>query len=70
MSTEIALPRILPRPRPLVTTVAKVETDWQKVADLDKAQAELLLDWLENNGFEQREITESATGRLTIRYRP
>jgi hypothetical protein len=50
--------------------VVKAEMDWQKVADLDKAQAEQLLDWLENNGFEQREITQSATGRLTIRYRP
>jgi len=69
VSTEIALPKILQRHRLLARPVVKAEMDWQKVADLDKSQAEQLLDWLENNGFEQREITESATGRLTIRYR-
>jgi hypothetical protein len=44
-----------------------VEED-RVVTGLDKAQAEQLLDWLENHGYELWEVSMSANGRLAIRY--
>jgi hypothetical protein len=43
--------------------------DWWEVADLGKAQAEQLLDWLENNGYTQREIAAATKDWLIIRSR-
>ena len=66
MTTELILPQPLPGS---LSFAAATETEWLAVADLEKAQAEQLLDWLENHGYEQREVCASADGRLAVRFR-
>jgi hypothetical protein len=53
--------------------VARAKTagpEWVEVAGLAKPQAEQLLDWLEVNGFEQRQVVLGADGSFVVRYRP
>jgi hypothetical protein len=41
---------------------------WATVCGLNQREAEELLDWLEANGFQNREIAFTATG-ITVRWR-
>jgi hypothetical protein len=43
---------------------------WLEVTGLSKPQAEQLLDWLEVNGFEQRQVVLGPDGSFVVRYRP
>jgi hypothetical protein len=53
--------------------VARATTDgpeWLEVTGLGKPQAEQLLDWLEVNGFEQRQIAMGPDESFVVRYLP
>ena len=49
--------------------VAVAEPEWLEVSGLGKPQAEQLLDWLEINGFEQRQVVLGADNAFVVRYR-
>lgn len=42
---------------------------WQCREHLNKSDAENLLDWLEANGYSQRETTVAEDGSFTVRWR-
>jgi len=42
---------------------------WERCPGLTKAEAELLLDWLEAHGYPQREVHWESEG-ITVRWRP
>jgi hypothetical protein len=42
---------------------------WQQCAGLNERQAEELLDWLEANGFAQREVSFGDGTGFTVRWR-
>ena len=53
------------------TSSAKAsELEWLEVSGLAKRQAEDLLDWLENHGFEQRQVVVGTDNLFVVRYRP
>jgi len=42
---------------------------WQCRERLNKSEAERLLDWLEANGYSQREVSLAKDGSFTVRWR-
>lgn len=42
---------------------------WQICASLNKSEADQLLDWLEANGYSQREVISTEGGKFTVRWR-
>jgi hypothetical protein len=42
---------------------------WQRCERLNKSDADQLLDWLERNGYSQREVTVAEDGSFTVRWR-
>ena len=62
MSTETIRLEACPQP------CLFAEPDWFLVKDLQREQAEHLLDWLENNGYEQREVSASTNGLLAVSF--
>jgi hypothetical protein len=63
----LAPPRVAPKASAPATTGGP---GWLQVAGLGKPQAEQLLDWLEVNGFEQRQVVLGPDGSFVVRYRP
>lgn len=45
------------------------EEGWQCCEQLNKSEADHLLDWLEVDGFSQREVTLAEDGSFTVRWR-
>ncbi|HEY8506544.1 MAG TPA: hypothetical protein VIL46_18320 [Gemmataceae bacterium] len=43
---------------------------WLCVKDLNKTEAEQLLDWLEANGLCRRTVSFQADGKFLVRWRP
>lgn len=43
---------------------------WERCEHLSKSEAERLLDWLEANGYSQREVFPTADGAFAVRWRP
>ena len=67
----IAPPAAAPRTSPEAAAPAKAEEpEWLEVGGLGKPQAEQLLDWLEVNGYEQRQIVMGPDESFVVRYRP
>ena len=62
----LAPPRVAPKAAP-APTAGPV---WLEATGLGRQQAEQLLDWLEVNGFEQRQVVLGPDGSFTVRYRP
>ena len=61
-----------PRPPEWLETGPRPEEDpqgWQQCAGLSDRQAEELLDWLEANGFAQREVSLGDGPGFTVRWR-
>jgi hypothetical protein len=52
--------------RPPIATDAE---GWARASGLTQREAEELLDWLEANGFSQREVTYPPEGGVTVRWR-
>ncbi len=50
---------------PVITDAA----GWSSASGLSQREAEELLDWLEANGFGQREVVYPPGGGLTVRWR-
>jgi hypothetical protein len=48
---------------------AKDAEGWSECSRLNKSQAETLLDWLEANGYSQREVTYADEEGFTVRWR-
>ncbi len=49
-----------------------VRTDadgWKRREHLNKSEAERLLDWLQANGYSQREVSLAEDGSFTVRWR-
>jgi hypothetical protein len=42
---------------------------WERRERLNKTEAERLLDWLQANGFSQREVSLAKDGSFTVRWR-
>jgi hypothetical protein len=42
---------------------------WERWERLSKSQAEMLLDWLESNGYSQREVFYAEGNGFTVRWR-
>ncbi|MGH7174654.1 MAG: hypothetical protein ACRELG_30685 [Gemmataceae bacterium] len=42
---------------------------WERCERLNKSEAEILLDWLEANGYSQQEVTLAEDGGFTVRWR-
>jgi hypothetical protein len=42
---------------------------WERRERLNKSEAERLLDWLEANGYSQREVSLGKDGSFTVRWR-
>jgi hypothetical protein len=42
---------------------------WERRESLKKSEAERLLDWLEANGYSQREVSIAKDGSFTVRWR-
>jgi hypothetical protein len=42
---------------------------WERCANLTKSEAERLLDWLEANGYSQKELLLGEDGSFTVRWR-
>jgi hypothetical protein len=61
---RLAPPRPPATPHPLA-----MPGGWREVSGLSKAQAEVLLDWLEANGYRERELTCTPDRLFTVRYR-
>ena len=67
----IAPPAAVPKTSPQPAAPAKADDPgWLEVSGLGKPQAEQLLDWLEVNGFEQRQILMGPDNSFVVRYRP
>jgi hypothetical protein len=66
----IAPPAVAPKTFPAAAVAKADEPEWLEVSGLGKPQAEQLLDWLEINGFEQRQILMGADESFVVRYRP
>jgi hypothetical protein len=52
--------------------LARSEDDgqgWECCPRLTKSQAEMLLDWLEANGYRHREVCYEKDGGFTVRWR-
>jgi hypothetical protein len=54
-----------PPPEPYSTD----DDGWDRRERLNKSEAERLLDWLEANGYSQREVTHSDDSGFTVRWR-
>jgi hypothetical protein len=66
---RISSRRPLPPRPPAAPHPLAMPGGWRKVSGLSKAQAEELLDWLEANGYRERELTCTPDGLFTVRYR-
>lgn len=42
---------------------------WERRERLSKTEAERLLDWLQANGYSQREVSLAKDGSFTVRWR-
>jgi len=42
---------------------------WERRERLNKSESERLLDWLEANGYSQREVSLAEDGSFTVRWR-
>jgi hypothetical protein len=42
---------------------------WERCERLNKTEAERLLDWLQANGYSQREVSYSDASGFTVRWR-
>jgi hypothetical protein len=67
MATKRIRPQALSRPQSLPISAPK---EWLAVAGLDLAQAERLLDWLENHGCQRRHVSIESDRSFVDRYRP
>jgi hypothetical protein len=66
----VAPPAFLLRLHPRVIAPTTLdEFEWLEVAGLVKAEAEQLLDWLENHGFDQRQVAMGLDNAFVVRYR-
>ena len=54
---------------PLPAHPEKDAEGWDCCPRLNKSQAERLLDWLEANGYAQREVRIEEDGNFTVRWR-
>jgi hypothetical protein len=54
---------------PLPPHPEKDAEGWDFCPRLNKSQAEMLLDWLEANGYMQRELRYEEDGSFTVRWR-
>jgi hypothetical protein len=67
----LAPPQAPPKTSPVVCPSAPSdEPEWLEVSGLGKVEAERLLDWLEANGIEQRQVVVGANNLFVVRYRP
>jgi hypothetical protein len=57
------------RSRPILERSETDAEGWDCCASLDKAEAEMLLDWLEVHGFAQREVVYVEEEGFTVRWR-
>jgi hypothetical protein len=60
--------RVVHLPRLLASFTVLDRSGWLEVPGLELAQAERLLDWLDNHGHQRREVTAGPGGRLTVRF--
>ena len=56
-------------PEPLPEPFQPDAEGWDRRERLNKREAELLLDWLEANGFTQRELSYADDGGFTVRWK-
>jgi hypothetical protein len=42
---------------------------WERRERLNHSEAEMLLDWLEANGYSQREVSQAEDSGFTVRWR-
>lgn len=54
--------------RPMVERSEKDADVWERRERLNKSEAERLLDWLEANGYSQREVIFVESGGFTVRW--
>jgi|GEM_PF-2828857 hypothetical protein len=62
-----SLPHDVPKPVP--EDLGKDAEGWERRQRLNKSEAERLLDWLEANGYSQKEISLAEDGSFTVRWR-
>jgi hypothetical protein len=56
-------------PQPIQKRHAADADGWDRCEHLNKSEAEMLLDWLEANGYSQREVAHAEDGGFTVRWR-
>jgi hypothetical protein len=56
-------------PQSLPHDAAADAEGWQCREGINKSEAERLLDWLEANGYSQRELSVGEDGCFTVRWR-
>jgi hypothetical protein len=55
--------------RPPLERTGRDADAWERRERLNKSEAEKLLDWLEANGYTQREVSLLDDGSFTVRWR-
>jgi hypothetical protein len=55
--------------RPIAERATTDAEGWARCERLNKIEAERLLDWLEANGYSQREASVAEDGSFTVRWR-
>lgn len=56
-------------PQPTTQSSGTDADGWERRERLNKSEAEKLLDWLEANGYSQREVAVAEDGSFTVRWR-
>ena len=72
-SEKMSAPVVIPPKTSPEAAAAPTPADppeWLEVGGLGTPQAEQLLDWLEINGFEQRQIVVAPDNSFVVRYLP
>lgn len=49
--------------------IPKDAEGWERREGLNKSESESLLDWLEANGYSQKEVYVAEDGNFTVRWR-
>ena len=72
MASEKVIARVVspPKTSPGAAAAPADQPEWLEVGGLGKPQAEQLLDWLEVNGYEQRQIVMAPDNSFVVRYLP
>jgi hypothetical protein len=56
-------------PQPIPQGSGTDAEGWERRERLNKSEAEMLLDWLEANGYSQREVSYAKDSGFTVRWR-